>query len=333
MFWATSAGPTALQLWNPFESGDRILRTEPAKAPAPWNELKQPVVCNRTDAGRLTTFLNKHYRGEDWTLHLSVEKAQSIISTSIVLLAVREGKILGCILSRPLGGTLTGLSNPLPFVQVIEGLCVRSDLRGQHLAGWLIGWIDFYTSQPRPNILIWYRELPTAPSSWTSTAMQVESYSYIKTKLVVLDTIPMTLIPFETWSPLWKQSTLDCVYSDGILDSEDLLCFSPSDRPSLFSMVIVVNTHRKTLEGGSVWEVLWCSSTGAYLRLNGVASQLEAMGQGGLLFATNAKERGGATGGWPSPWVCGSAGVHCTYFYNYIPSKRPLSLVALRSCI
>jgi len=335
MFWATSAGPTALQLWNPFEAGDRILRTESAKAPAPWKELKQPVVCNRTDAGRLTAFLNKHYRGEDWTLHLSIEKAQSIISTSIVLLAVREGEILGCILSRPLGGTLQGLTNPLPFVQVIEGLCVRSDLRGQHLAGWLIGWIDFYTSQPRPNILIWYRELPVAPSSWTSTAMQVESYSYIKTKLVVLDTMPMTRIPFETWSSLWKTEMISSghIYSDGILDSEDLLCFSPSDRPSLFSMVIVVNTHRKTLEGGSVWEVLWCSSTGAYLRLNGVASQLEEMGQGGLLFATNAKERGGATGGWPSPWVCGRAGVHCTYFYNYIPSKRPLSLVALRGCL
>jgi hypothetical protein len=250
--------------------------------------MKQPVVCNRTDAERLTLFLNKHYKGEDWTLHLSVEKVQSIISTSIVLLAVRGGEILGCILSRPLGGTLQGLTTPHPFVQVIEGLCVRSDLRGQHLAGWLIGWIDFYTSQPRPNILIWYRELPTAPSSWTSTAMQVESYSYIKTKLVVLDNMPMIQIPFETWRPIWQQSRLDCVYSDGILDSEDLLCFSPSERPSLFSMVIVVNTHRKTLEGGSIWEVLWCSSTGAYLRLNRVASQLETMEKGGLLFATDA---------------------------------------------
>jgi len=335
MFWATSAGPTTLQLWNPFESGDRILRTEPAKAPAPWKELKQPVVCNRTDAERLTLFLNQYYKGEDWTLHLSVEKVQSIISMSIVLLAVREGEIVGCILSRPLGGTLQGLTTPHPFVQVIEGLCVRSDLRGQHLAGWLIGWIDFYTSQHRPNILIWYRELPVAPSSWTSTAMQVESYSYVKTKLVLLDTSIMVQVPFEIWSPIWKQSTLDCVYSDGILDSEDLLCFSPIEltTPTLLSMVLVVNTHRRTTTGGSVWEVLWCSSTNSYKRLNGVAFQLEAIGKGGVLFATDANERGKVVKGWPSPWVCGSAGVHCTYFYNYIPSKRPLSLVALRGCI
>jgi hypothetical protein len=82
-----------------------------------------------------------------------------------------------------------------------------------------------------------------------------------------------------------------------------------------------------------IWEVLWCSSMGAYRRLNGVALQLETTGQGGVLFATDAKERGGVTGGWVSPWVTGHAGVHCTYFYNYIPAIRPLRMVALRGCL
>lgn len=335
MFWATSAGPTALQLWNPFETGGRILRTEPAKKPVVWQDLQQPVVCNRTDAERLAVFLNKYYKGEDWTLELSIEKIRLILENSLALLAVRGGEIIGCILSRPLGGTLVGFSTPLEEVRVIEGLCIRSDQRGQHLAGWLIAWADYYTSQLRSTVHIWYRELPIAPSSWSSTAMQVESYAFIKTKLIVLDTAIMVQIPFELWSPIWKQSTLECIYSNGILDSEELLCFSPIEiiSPTLFSMVIVANTHRRTTEGGIIWEVLWCSSTNAYRRLNGVAFQLEAIGKGGVLFATDANERGKVTKGWPSPWVVGTAGVHCTYFYNYLPTSRPLSLVALRGCI
>jgi len=337
MFWAGSAGPTVLQLWNPFESGGRILRTEPAKKPEPWKELVEPVVCNLTHAAELSTFLCKEYKGDDWTLHFTVEKVRSILSNSVALVAMRNNEILGCILSRPLGGTLHGLSTPLEDVWVIEGLCVRTDQRGQHLAGWLIGWIDFYTSQHKPNTLIWYRELAIPPSSWTSTAMQVESYSYVKTELVVLDTAIMVQIPLEIWFPIWKEQigSSGCIYSDGILDAEDILCFSPLEilHPTLFSMVVVVNTHRRTSTGRMVWEVLWCSSTNSYKLLNGVAFQLEATGKGGVLFATDAKERGGVTGGWLSPWVTGRAGVHCTYFYNYIPSVRPLRLVTLRGCV
>ena len=337
MFWATSAGPTVLQLWNPFESGGRILRTEPAKKPEPWKELVQPVVCNLTHAEELTVFLCNEYKGEDWTLHLSVQKVRSILSNSVALVAMRNNEILGCILSRPLGGTLCGNSMMLEEVRVIEGLCVRSDQRGQHLAGWLIAWIDYYTSHLRPTIHLWYRELAVAPSSWTSTAMQVESYSYVKTELVILDTSIMVQVPLETWFPVWKENVASsgCAYSNGILDAEDTVCFSPLEivHPTLFSMVVVVNTHRRTSTGGMVWEVLWCSSTNSYKRLNGVAFQLEATGKGGVLFATDAKERGGVTGGWLSPWVTGRAGVHCTYFYNYIPSVRPVRLVAFRGCI
>jgi hypothetical protein len=337
MFWSNSAGPSALQLWNPFEEGGRILRSESAKKPSPWHDLVQPVVCNLTHASELTAFLRKEYKGDDWTLNLSVEKVRSILSNSIALLAMQNNEIIGCILSRPLGGILQGFHIGLDQVRVIEGLCVRSDQRGNHLAGWLIAWADFYTSQHRPTIHIWYRELPSTPSYWTSTAMQIESYSYVKTELIVLDTAIMVQIPLEIWDPVWKEqiTSVGCAYSDGRLDTEDLLCFSPVEivPPSLFSMVIIVNTHRLTSTGRMIWEVLWCSSTGAYRRLNGVGFQLEAIGKGGLLFATDAKDRGGITGGCPSPWLTGRAGVHCTYFYNYIPPIRPLRLVALRGCI
>ena len=337
MFWSAAAGPSALQLWNPFETGGRILRMTAAVRPAQWQDLTQPVVCNLTHAAKLTEFLCKNYKGEDWTLHVSVEKIRQILSTSIALCAVRGDDILGCILSRPLGGTLCGPQMMLEDVRVIEGLCVRQDQRGQHLAGWLIAWTDYYTSQHRPTVHVWYRELPATPSSWTSTAMQVESYSYVKTDLVLLDTSIMIQLPLDIWSPVWKEqiASSGSVYSNGILDAEDILCFSPLEivPPSLYSMVIVVNTHRRTAAGGAVWEVLWCSATGAYRRLNGVAFQLQAVGKGGVLFATDAKERGGITGGCPSPWVTGRAGVHCTYFYNYIPPVRPLRMVAIRGCI
>lgn len=334
MFWSSSAGPSTLQLWNPFESGGRILRTEPAKKPSPWQDIVAPIICNVTHAMELRKFLCTEYKGDDWTLHISVEKVRSILSNSIALIAVRDGNILGCILSRPLGGKLrSGTQMMLEDVRVIEGLCVRSDQRRQHLAGWLIAWADYYTSQQGPTVHMWYRELPVTP--WTSTAMQVESYSYVKTNLVVLDVASMVQIPLELWFPIWKEQIAGAgvAYSDGVLDAEDILCFSPLEivSPSLYSMVVVVNTHRRT--GGAVWEVLWCSSTGAYRRLNGVAFQLQATGKGGLLFVTDAKERGGITGGCPSPWVTGTAGVHCTYFYNYIPPIRPLRLVTLRGCI
>jgi len=336
MFWSSSAGPSAFQLWNPFEKRQRILRTEPAKKPPTWNGIMQPIVCNRTNAQELTEFLCKEYRGSDWTLNLSVDWMQRRLTSDTLALLVKEAdQIIGCIFSRPLGGSLRGSDLLLPDVRVIEGLCVRNDRRGQHLAGWLIAWMDYYTSQHKPIAHLWYRELPAVP--YFSSAVQVETYVYVKTNLVLLDTVMMVKVAFETWSPVWNAniSRIDCIYSNGILDPEDLLCFTTLENIplSLFSMVIVVNTHRLTLDGKMIWEVLWCSSTNAYKRLNGVAFQLEALGHGGLLFATDAKERGGVTGGWPSPWVAGTAGVHCTHLYNYLPSERSFSIVALRGCI
>lgn len=336
MFWSSSAGPTAFQLWNPFEKGGRILRMDPAKKPPTWKGVVHPIVCNRTNAKELTEFLCKEYRGSDWILDVSVDWVQRRLTSDTLALMVKEDdQIVGCIFSRPLGGTLRGGDLLVPDVRVIEGLCVRADRRGQHLAGWLIAWMDVYTSHHKPIVHLWYRELPKAP--YFSTAVQVETYAYIKTNLVVLDTVMMMKVAFETWSPVWKAniSKIACMYSDDILDSEDLLCFTTlEDVPlSLFSMVIVVNTHRRSPDGKIMWEVLWCSSTGAYKRLNGVAFQLEALGHSGILFATDAKERGGVTGGWPSPWVIGTAGVHCTHLYNYLPPHSPLSLVALRGCI
>ena len=336
MFWSSSAGPTAFQLWNPFESKGRILRMDPAKKPPPWKGIVQPIVCNRTNAKELTEFLCKEYRGSDWTLDLSINWVERRLTSDTLALMVKEDdQIVGCIFSRPLGGTLRGSDILLSDVRVIEGLCVRANRRGQHLAGWLIAWMDVYTSHHKPIVHLWYRELPKAP--YFSTAVQVETYAYIKTNLVLLDTVMMMKVAFETWSPVWKAniSKIACTYSDDILDPEDLLCFTTlEDIPlSLFSMVIVVNTHRRSSEGTMIWEVLWCSSTGAYKRLNGVAFQLEALGHSGILFATDAKERGGVTGGWPSPWVIGTAGVHCTHLYNYLPPHSPLTLVALRGCI
>ena len=54
-------------------------------------------------------------------------------------------------------------------------------------------------------------------------------------------------------------------------------------------MVVVLDTHRRSLDGRKIWEVLWCPSTDAYKRLNGVAFQLEHSGRGGMVFATDAK--------------------------------------------
>ena len=333
MFWSSSAGPTFFQLLNPFESGGRLLRTEPAAKPSSWKEIVQPIVCNRTNAKELTEFLCKEYKGDDWTLDLSVEwMSQRLSSDTLALIVKERDEIIGCILSRPLGGTLFGTGSPLTNVRVIEGLCVRSDRRGDHLAGWLIAWADYYTSLHQPIAHLWFRELSTASSF--STAVQVETYSYLKTKSILYNVTPMVQLAYDVWSPIWKEFRFDGVYSDGILDPDDILCFSRvATEISVQSMVIIVNTHRRTVDG-CVWEVLWCKhNTDSRFRLNGTAFQLEATGKGGLLFATDALEHGGVTREYPSPWIVGTAGLHYTYFYNYIPSVRPIRLVALRGCI
>ena len=333
MFWSSSAGPTLFQLLNPFESGNRLLRLTPAVKPPAWKEIVQPIICNQTHAKELTEFLCKEYKGDDWTLDLSVEWMSPRLSSDTLALTVKEhDEIIGCILSRPLGGTLYGTGSPLTNVRVIEGLCIRPDQRGQHLAGWLIAWADYYTSHHTPTVHIWYRELPATPSF--STAMQVETYSYLKTKSILYNVTPMVQLAYDVWSPIWKEFRFDGIYSDGILDPDDILCFSRvATTISVQSMVIIVNTHRRTSDG-YVWEVLWCKhNTDSRFRLNGTAFQLETTGTGGLLFATDALERGGVTREYPSPWIVGTAGVHCTYFYNYIPSVRPIRLVALRGCI
>lgn len=340
MFWSNSAGPSALQVWNPFDKGDRILRVEPAKKPAPWKGIEQPALCNSSHATEVATFLSNHYRGSDWTLDCTPEWILRCMNGGALVLSVRDTyskELLGIIFSRPLGGNLIGVgSKSLQDVRVIEGLCVRSDRRGLHLAGWLIAWADYYTSQHKPTIHVWFREVDRPPS-FGSTHIQSEQYVYIKTNLVVLDTVLMLELDYDVWSSAWlsQGSTLGCAYSDGIYDHEDLVCFStPESIPcNIYSMVVLLDTHRRSLKGEKIWEVLWCPSTNAYKRLNGVAFQLQQSGRGGILFATDAKERGGAKGGWPSPWVSGRAGIHLTYFYNYLPPTRSVNLVALRGCI
>jgi hypothetical protein len=357
-FWNTpdTSGPTlgdVMRFWDT----PRPLRLQPRKRPPPFGAWEEPERLTPMDAGALTTFWRAYYSGDDWVFRPDVKWVADILGEPHTLvLAVREGiaegrRIVGSVVCRGLTGD-EGVFRlgtlKLPNAYMIEGLCIDPSWRGQHLAGWLIAWIDHCMNQDRPQAFCWSRESPPRDITYIAT----HTYGYLplvqaqESKKYVgsgesgesggsggsggLEEIPWEEFRriWATYVPRWDALTYAAFPTQ--LPRDPLRVWRKGT-----NYVVVSDTRRRMLgcrDGeGKIWEVQFCGDLyelvtglgggeedGTRRMLEVVGSLLSREGPG-LLFVTSAPWQGGCTSTWPRPWVIGTAGFHTTYIYNFMP--------------
>jgi hypothetical protein len=338
LFWSTpeTAGPSLLDVLRIWDREPRPLRPQGRSRPRPFHGWATPEIL--TDASELATFWRSHYGGSDWTLDAEPSWITTLIAEpSTLVLGVREGgrrvRIVGSIVCRRITGP-TGRfrlgTKEIPTAYVIEGLCIHPSWRGQHLAGWLIAWIDHLMNTRAPQAFFWSREAP--PQNLTYVASH--TYGYIPCSLsqpgssdpsdeLVAVSWPEFQRVWASYIPRWE--FLSEVAFPTTLPADPLLVWR-----SGANYIVVSDTRRRMRshngQGEAIWEVQFCGDLyepnkgivgtegGSRRLLETVAAQLN-----GLLFVTSAPWQGGCTSAWPQPWVVGTSGVHTTYIYNYMP--------------
>lgn len=337
-FWSTTetAGPTTwdvLRFWD----HPRPLRPVARSRPSPFGLWTAPDRASVADAHALTTFWRTYYGGEDWTYEPEADwVASQLKDSNTIALVVRNqqaGAIVGSIVCRSLTGPAGyfrlgthGLAN----AYIIEGLCIHPDWRGKHLAGWLIAWIDHLANQNGPQAFFWSRE--ALPKDITYVA----SHQYGYVRLRDLSTGPQLSaradndtmeVDWATFRRIWtsyiqRWDTLGEAAFPTSLPEDPLRVWRCGSH-----YVVVSDTRRRVRQwGGKVWEVQFCGDLYEPTRQQGdarrmlevVGSLLAAEGDG-LLFVGSAPWLGGCVSSWPRPWIVGTAGVHTTYIYNYMP--------------
>ena len=185
LFWGSAAGPTIYDYLNAFDPGGRFMRLSRATKPSEWNGIVHPVLLTKYDSAEIAYFWNINYFGSDWRMDATKEWIESLFDGVKLALGVRtkEGMLIGTIMSRKTGGKLIGMNLGMSLtsdrVFVIEGLCVQTKYRGQHMASWMISWMDYFTSEHGPVAHLFSRELESVP--FLSNAVEVETYGYVET--------------------------------------------------------------------------------------------------------------------------------------------------------
>lgn len=329
LFWSTpeTAGPTTLDVLRFWDREPRPLRPQGRSRPTPFHSWTIPEIL--TDAAELATFWQAHYGGTDWKLDADPTWIAGILAEpTTMVLGVREARrLVGSIVCRQINGP-TGRFRlgfqELPTAYVIEGLCIHPSWRGQHMAGWLIAWIDHLMNARIPQAFFWSRE--AAPRDLTYVASHI--YGYIRCgDMCSGGPEECVKVPWSEFQNIWttyvsRWESLGEVAFPTTLPNDPLHVWR-----ARADYVVVSNTRRRTLEGRPVWEVQFCGdlyepAAGISNRIGGARGLLETvaaqLGEG-VLFVSSAPWQGGCTSAWPRPWVVGTSGVHTTYIYNYMP--------------
>lgn len=356
-FWSTTerAGPTLWDVGRFWDRSPRYFRKEGRSRPDPWNSLEQPKRLTQSDAAAVAAFWRDHYGGADWMLDASESWVSNILSCSqtLALGAFREdGKLLGTILSRPTtqadGCILWGNVEYIQRTAVIEGLCVDASVRHKHLAGWLIAWVDYFTSQLRPVAHFWMREVAAYVPG---TDIACHTYAFVRIADLRGQTPaptaapaaapPLSKMPLAEFGRLWETNAPTWRTPDSLIATSPYWG-AASDCWEVWrsgdAVVVLLNTRRLTRDTREpIWEVQWCGMLESEERLVPRISDelskeeerwrrmLETVAvtnnRRGLLFASSSSLQGGARSTWPSPWHFGTSGLHSTYLYNFMPPR------------
>ncbi len=342
-FWHTSetAGPSVLDVARVWDREPRILRTKKRAKPQPWNHLERPIRLIGRDASQVAAFWKKNYKGSDWYLDATDAWVQTVLSSSsnIAFGVYEKGELIGTILSRPAsknGKLLVGDAGYIYDGRVIEGLCIHPKYRGQHLAGWLIAWMDYTTDMTHPTVHFWFREVPLSPV--LSTEICGHTYGYVRiadlSRTIHLP-VPES-VNLKDFQTLWENSAYFWRSSKSLVAS---LPFWEEGDDEFWEVwkyqkfiVVLQNTRRKSIpENQIIWEVAWVGTetTNGQIRPRkpedvSAKNSIEAVAiqkgrANGILFVTDAPHQGGATSEWGKPWIFGTSGKHLTYIYNFMP--------------
>ena len=324
-FWSkTTAAPSILTLFS--SSAPRFIRNTPAHRPSSAY-LGEPKRASIDDVSAITKFWLNNYGGSDWVLDAREAWVGMYIADPAVvtLVLISEGAIIATIVSTPAIAGKTYMSNGgIVGLRVIEGLCVRNDMRGKKVAGHMIAWIDYLTSNSidGPVAHLWMRE--TSSPSTITTAIAQYTYAYIDCARATrkIKSTRMSWDDFITEHKVIADYKLrgltegdPCIVArDPYSRRGDLIAWRSDDH-----MVVITNTRRLTRTPSHVrpiWEVVWYSGDPKTTMhfLESVASYYT-----GMLFASSGKYQGGASAAWSTPWVFGRSGCHAWYIYNYIP--------------
>jgi hypothetical protein len=324
-FWSKSAAAPSLWLASGFATLEpRFLRPESIPLPVP-NAGDTIRRLTGSDSHIIGIFWQKYYSGSDWELddsvHVWVHRYLQDPGVFAFGLFNPSG-LLATIVSTPLGPTTMSHDASVRSTRVIEGLCVHDSCRGKGVAGFMIEYIDAYTSRIcGPVTLFWARELAAKPLF--STAISADTYAYTRCELCPAG---MRVNPVE-WSvfhQLWTSNNSSwpgkCIIATEPVSRRDALLVLDIQN----HIVVVSRTGRRTKPDGlTIWEVVWCGLRVDNILIPGnctesVLTSVAAHLKTGLLFASSSPIGGGVTRDWKA-WNYGRSGVHAWYIYNYVP--------------
>jgi len=324
-FWSRTAASPSLWLTSGFAKLEpRFLRPESTPFPVP-NAGDTIRRLTGSDSHIVATFWQKYYSGSDWELDESVHvwvhrylQDPGVFAFGLL----NSSGLLATIVSTPLGPTTMSHGASLRSTRVIEGLCVHDVCRGKGVAGFMIEYIDAYTSKVcGPVAHFWSREL--SAKSLFSTAISTDTYAYTRCELCP-ERLPVSSVEWSVFQQLWTSNTSSwpgkCIIATAPVSRRDGLFVLEVQN----HIVVVSRTGRRTKpEQLPIWEVVWCG-----LRFDtiltpgncteGVLTSVAAYLKTGLLFASSSPIGGGVTRDW-ALWHYGRSGVHAWYIYNYVP--------------
>ena len=324
-FWSKTAAAPSLWMASGFATLEpRFLRPEAIPLPVP-NAGDTIRRLADSDSHIVAIFWQKYYSGSDWELDDSVHVwAHRYLQDPDVFAfgLFNSSGLLATIVSTPLGPTMMSHGASLRSTRVIEGLCVHDVCRGKGVAGFMIEYIDAYTSKAcGPVALFWSREMSAKPLF--STAISTDTYAYTRCELCP-ERLRVNPVEWSVFQGLWTSNTSSwpgkCIIATAPVSRRGALIVLEVQN----HIVVVSRTGRRTKPDRiPIWEVVWCG-----LRVDnilvpgncteGVLTSVAAYLKTGLLFASSSPIGGGVARDW-ALWHYGRSGVHAWYIYNYVP--------------
>ena len=325
-FWTKTTATPSLWLssgFTPLAPG--FIRPETIPFPE-VNAGDRVLRLTGSDLNRVGTFWQTYYSGSDWELDDSVHiwARNYLQDPEVIVLGLvnNDTGLLATIVSTPLGQTTMSHGASLRNTRVIEGLCVHDSHRSSGIAGFMIEYMDAFTSATYgPTVHFWSRELSSKPLF--STALSVDTYAYARCNICPSKT-RVTTVDWSVFQQLWASN-------NPLWPGKCIIATVPVNRrgglivlEAQSHIVVVSRTGRQTKPGRMpIWEVVWCG-----LRLDNtlvpancpevVLTSVAAHINTGLLFASSSAIGGSVGRNWEF-WNYGRSGVHAWYIYNYIP--------------
>ena len=323
-FWSkTSAAPSFWQIAGLVSLEPGYIR--PAAIPLPATKKDEYVIrLNSLHAQPLAKFLQQYYCGDDWELDNTISTWINLYLSDINIIVIgllHEEELIATIISTPVGKTIMSHGATVSNLRVAEGLCVHDAYRSTGVAGFMIEYIDAYTSQREPTAHLWSREMVGRP--FISSAFSRDTYAYARCAICPL-TLPVVPMAWPAFQELWTSNT--SFFSD-----PSIVVLAPSNRRGgllVFEIqnhiVVISKTGRRTKQGHlPIFEVVWCGLRRETALISGhcteaVLTSVAAYLHIGILFASSSTVGGGVVSGWEY-WSYGNSGYHAWYLFNYIP--------------